>query len=117
MNEANAVLERFGRVTELKRAPFDDDFAHLGAVFAGEDFDQGRLARPVLTDKRVNLTMLDREAHIVDSDLARERLGDPTKLEQRGASADISARPPGGSLLPFATRVCHGTVTSRSRAA
>ena len=40
------------------------DGAAIGMVDTGQDFHQGRFARPVLTDERVNLALAHFQMHI-----------------------------------------------------
>ena len=48
--------------------------AGVGLVVAGEDLDQGRLTRAVLTDQRVHFTRSEIDADVVQGDLPREGL-------------------------------------------
>jgi len=76
-------------VTDTRKAPFSTIEKNLAAVFrmridAGEDFDQRRFARAVLTDQSVNLTFTQIKADAIQGTHTRERLGDAFHFKKRG---------------------------------
>ena len=77
-------------VREPDLLPAVQDLALVGAV--GEDpaehFHQGRFARPVLTDERVDLAAPDAERHVVEGLDPRKCLGDPSHLEEDFVHSD-----------------------------
>src|SRR5262245_34861363 len=60
-----------------------DRAAGIGRVDAGEDLDQGRLARAVLADQAMHLARLDRPVDRVERDRAAEALADAGKRQER----------------------------------
>jgi hypothetical protein len=71
------------RVAQAHRGAVPDDGALVGLVGPGEDLDQRRLARAVLTQQAVHLTGPDVEVDAVQGADARELLDDAVHLEQR----------------------------------
>src|SRR3954468_1494939 len=94
-------------MAKFERVPIDQNFAALRTILAGKNLDERGLAGAVFTNQGVDFASLDREAHIVDSDLTRERLGDAVERKQRRASTGAGARPCCCSFLPVARRVGH----------
>src|SRR5882762_937034 len=79
--------------TERGPFPVPDDFAGIGAVDAGENLHQGRLACAVLAQEADDLAGPDREAHVVEGAHAREGPRHVPHLEKRG-----------GHVKPFSWR-------------
>ncbi len=63
----------------LHRLAEQGDLAVVGLVVAGEDRDEGRLARPVLADDPVDRAGLDGEVDTVVGADGAELLHDPAK--------------------------------------
>ena len=86
MDETDACRVRRARVAEPKRVPVEGcRCAFVGSVVPGKYLNQGRLARPVLAEKRVNLAGGDLKRGVVQRPLAGEGLrktlhGQPRRL-------------------------------------
>jgi len=72
--DANALHARGSRLGDALVG--EDKLAGIGLVCAGEDLDQGGLARAVLADEGMDLTGVDFEVHVVQGKHARKPLGD-----------------------------------------
>ena len=73
-----------GRLERQLVALDPDTAARIGRVVSGQDLDQGRLPRPVLTQERMNLAGLDGHADARQRLGARERLRHRVDFEHRG---------------------------------
>ena len=71
------------RGVDRDRLPVQQDLALVGLVEPVEDVHQGRLARAVLPEQRVDLSTAQLEVHRVVRDQGAEPLGDPPEF-QRG---------------------------------
>ncbi len=72
-----ADADRFGLVRRqaLIRDAVERDRAGIGLMHSRHQVDPGALAGAVLTHQRVNFARVDIEAHPIEHDIARERLG------------------------------------------
>ncbi len=90
VHEVQADRLRLGRGQRARwqgRAVDHDLAARVRGVDAGEDLDEGRLARPVGPHERVDLATPHVEAHAVERAGARERLADAANTENEVAVA------------------------------
>ena len=71
---------------ELRRGTVEEEFALVAAMRmqAGEELDQGGLARAVLAAQRVDLARAQVKAHLAQRGDAGEALRDGTGFEQGG---------------------------------
>jgi hypothetical protein len=76
VDDRDAVVLGVERVVQLDRLAVDGDRARVGAVHAGEDLHQGRLAGAVLADDRVDLARGAGEVDAVQDGDAVEGLDD-----------------------------------------
>ena len=63
--------------------PVEDHFPGVGGIRPGEDAHQGRLARAVLADERVDAAGMDREIHTAQGRRGAKGLLDASHCEQR----------------------------------
>ena len=61
----------------------DEDLAAVGLVDPGEDLDQGRFSRTVLTHERMDLALADPKVDPVQRERAEEALGEAADLDRR----------------------------------
>ena len=80
------------RRSEGDRFAIELDFARIGALRAGKDLEQGRLAGAVLAEQRVNLRRPDVEVSILERQHARKALADPDHPENRAIGLCRSGR-------------------------
>ena len=64
------------------------DSSGIGLDDAGQDLDQGRLARPVSAHEAVHLSAIDSEAHVDQCQRRTERLGDAVEAQGRALRLD-----------------------------
>jgi hypothetical protein len=76
------VAEGPGRERQRDLLAADDQAPGLGRVEAGEDLEQGRLARAVLAEQAVDLAAAVGQRGVVERALAAEALRDARELEQ-----------------------------------
>jgi hypothetical protein len=76
-------IERLPRRSERHRLPVEQHVAPVGAVHAGQDLDQRRLARAVVPQHAGDLTGPDRRGDAVEGDHRPVVLADVPELEQR----------------------------------
>ena len=88
------------RVADPLRLAVDQEAALLRLDHAREDLHEGRLARAVLADERVDGRLLDREADVGDRLDAAVALRDPVELDQ-GAHRGYAAATPPSTLRMF----------------
>ena len=71
------------RAIEMDDLAIDQDLALVGAVQPVDDVHQGGFPGPVLAEKRVDFTFLQRQADVVVGDYTGEMLGDAFDLDDR----------------------------------
>src|SRR6185437_3109034 len=64
-------------------AAFEADDARIARQHAGDDLDQGRLARAVLAEQGVDFTRPQREVHAIERTQRRKTLGKPAHFQKR----------------------------------
>ena len=93
MQESKPESVGFARLDWQRNAfAAHQDLAGIGRVISGDDLDEGRFSRAVLTDERMDLTAPHGEVHRGKHANAREALGQALELKERGAFrlADIA---------------------------
>ena len=80
VDHADAGIDGLGRRREPNLGAVDLHATLIGGLHAVEDLHERRLAGPVLTDYRVDLTLGDPQVDPVVGHHAREPLGDPGEL-------------------------------------
>ncbi len=82
VDRAYSQLQRLQRRTDIRFLPIDINFSAVLLIEAGEDLDQGRLAGPVFPQQDVDLSGVEIEIHVVQSQYAGELFADPFRLDQ-----------------------------------
>ncbi len=100
-HHADPEIPRGGGTCNLDRVAVPADLAFVGAHHAVDDLDQGRLARPVLAQQRMDLAGADLEADAVIGDGHREALHDAVEGEQRLLVPHTRHRAPSASIIPW----------------
>ena len=83
MDEGDRERVRF----RMGRPSGKQDVPGVGLVDPSQYFDQGRFARPVLSEERVDLSATDVEVDVIERERAGEALDEPGHREQRRRSA------------------------------
>ena len=86
MDHADPAADRVRRPGQVDLGAVDEDLALVRAREPVEDVHQGRLARAVLAEQRVDLTRADVQVDRLVGDDARIALGDAPHLESGGAN-------------------------------
>ena len=86
VDHADAVADGVARLVDVDRPTVDPDLAAVGAIEAGEDVHQRRLAGAVLAEQRVQLARTELELRVVEGDRGAEALVDRlhAKARRRG---------------------------------
>src|SRR5690554_7965831 len=79
---ADAHARDLARLLALDRLPLEEDLPFGGRRLAGEQVDQGTLARPVGAENGVDLALAKREVDVVDRHQAAEAAGQAPGLQQ-----------------------------------
>src|SRR5207237_5659371 len=95
MDDADAELLRRTRRGDVHVGAAETDPSGVPAVDAGKYFHEGRLARAVLSDERMDLAPTKLEAATAERLDAGEVLADPVHLDQQVADRLRHAHPPG----------------------
>ena len=77
------VRDRVARAFDLDGLAVDQDLALVRLQKAIEDVHEGRLARAVLPEQRVDLPRLHGEVDVIVSDEVTEALGDAAQFESQ----------------------------------
>ncbi len=80
VHHADAEADRPAGRADLDLLAAEQDLALVGLVEPVEDVHQGRLARAVLPEQRVDLSTAQLEVHRAVRDQGAEPLGDATEL-------------------------------------
>ena len=83
VDQRDAEFLRGDRGRYLDRRAVESESASRGTVHAGEDFREGRLARAVLAEERMDLAALQIEIDVAQHLDARELLGDAARRDER----------------------------------
>ncbi len=81
VDHADAGIDRVAGPVERDDPVVDEDLPVVGPVETVQDVHEGRLARAVLAQERVDLTGLDDEVHVPVRHDPGKALGDPSQLE------------------------------------
>ena len=76
-------LDGVARAAEPDVLAVEDDLSGVGPDDAADHLDQGALARPVLTQDRMNRALVRLEVDLVQRHDAAERLADATQAQER----------------------------------
>ena len=76
VNDADPVREGLARTADTGVAAVDPVGAGVGAIDAGDDFDQSALAGAVLAKEALDLAAPQRQRHLVERAHTRKGLGD-----------------------------------------
>lgn len=90
MDHRDARRDRRGRARKAHRPPVDEHAARIGLIFAAENLEQRRLARPVLAHQPVHLSRLHVERNAVERTHAGKDLADIVKTQCRSHVASVS---------------------------
>ena len=82
MDHADAAFQGLARALVDDRLASESDRAAVGAVDAGHDLHQGRLAGAILADQGMHLTRAQVEVDVQQGLNARKGLGHAADLEQ-----------------------------------
>jgi hypothetical protein len=82
VNRADAGGFGVGGGLGPKRVAGERDLAGVGLIDAGQDLDEGGLARAVFTEQRMDLSRPDGEIHAVEGDHTGEALADAAEGEK-----------------------------------
>jgi hypothetical protein len=108
------------RRVSVPKGPFlavDEDSAVVGLENASHDSHQRALARPVFSQKRVDVARTRFEAHVVQGECASEPLRNALETKRRGGAAirrlpsRVALTGPGGAILRCHTSQWWVTVT------
>ena len=83
IDSADAGIGCIARRGERDRPALDDDLAVGGLEHTREDFDQGRFAGAVVTEKCMHLARIDSQVHPVQRGEGAELLHQPPGLDKR----------------------------------
>ena len=83
MDEGDRERVRF----RMGRPSGKQDVPAVGLVDPSQYFDQGRFARSVLSEERMDLSAMDVEVDVIERECAGEALDQPGHCEQRRRSA------------------------------
>ena len=115
INDADAGRHRLAGGETGVAPTLEDDLAAVGLIGPGQDFDQRRLAGPILAEQRVNLPSAARKRDVAQRLDAAERLRDIQHFENRGVGHGLSVNSEGGENICYFRNVCYGYEVRQSR--
>ena len=129
MDDADPGGDGLARIGEADRAAIEQELARIGLVDAGQDLDQGRLARTILAQERMDRAGAQFQGDIGQGHHTRERLADAARREDGFGHAQIrpdarSTRTSRSRFMPTASRIrlpstictTNGSIWNRTRA-
>ena len=99
INDGNAVRRGVVLRSDIDLFPVHPNLAAVCCINAGQNLDQRRFARTVFTHQRVDLTVTDREIHVIQHQHARKLL--PDVLHLKKLSVFLTHTAPPSALAAF----------------
>ena len=90
VNDADPHPGGLQGISDFHGFSVEEDLTRVGAVAAGKDLDQGRLAGPVLPGQGVHFPFRQPDADVIEGHHPGEALGDVPQLQDHGADRAIS---------------------------
>ena len=83
MDDGDAGLLRLADMGEMHRLPPPKDLSGIPLIDPGQDFHQGRLARPIFPDQGHDPTRVDLEIHLVQDLVSGKGFVNPLHVKDR----------------------------------